>query len=73
MVVESSPSPEFRIRGVKNHKKGTDVCSNEGAKHETRGTYFKCGAGTTGFPLATVLCRISIQSCYFCVLDVEML
>jgi len=29
--------------------------------------------GTTGLQLATVMCRMSIQSCYFCVRDVEIL
>ena len=30
-------------------------------------------SGTTGPPLATALCRMNIQSCCFCVLEVEML
>jgi len=45
-VVESSPSPGFRSRGIETTRRGTDVCSNQGGgKHETGGTYFKCGAG----------------------------
>ena len=50
-----------------------DVCSNRGVLHEMLGTNFEWGAGHHWPPLWRRPCsRMSIQSCYFCVLDVEM-
>jgi len=49
------------------------VATRGGANMKLGAHILNAVPGTTGPPLATVLCRMSVQSCYFCFLDVEML
>jgi len=64
-MLQAGPSPRFRIRGDKNHKRGLhffntilDVCSNRGTKHKMGVQTLNGGPGTAGpHPLAMALAR----------------
>jgi len=68
---------DFPARGPKTTRRVhflntiLDVCSNRGPNMKWGEHIWNEVPGTPGPLLATTLCRMSIQSCYFCVLVVE--